>query len=169
MSELLVRSVRPTDAADLAAIYSFEAVIANSGQIPFRDQQFWCSFWKAKDPNGVELVCDVDGRAVGHLGIVTNASARRKHVATFGIAVHPDFQGRGVGNALIAEMVKVSDNWLNILRMELTVASDNKRAMGLYLKHGFVVEGEAKFDNFRAGKFTHSTVMARINPAYSAQ
>ncbi|UVC06965.1 GNAT family N-acetyltransferase [Rhizobium sp. TH2] len=167
MSDLLVRAIKQADAADIAAIYTFESVIANTGQIPLRDGQFWANFWKAKDPNGVELVCEIEGRAVGHLGIITSASHRRKHVASFGIAVHPDFQGRGVGNALISEMLKLSDNWLNIVRMELTVASDNQRAMRLYLKHGFVVEGEARFDNFRAGQFTHSTQMARINPAFA--
>jgi putative acetyltransferase len=168
LSDLLVRAIKQADAADIAAIYTFESVIANTGQIPLRDGQFWTNFWKAKDPNGVELVCEIEGRAVGHLGIITSASHRRKHVASFGIAVHPDFQGRGVGNSLVGEMLRLSDNWLNIVRMELTVASDNERAMGLYLKHGFVVEGEARFDNFRAGQFTHSTHMARINPAFAS-
>lgn len=167
MSDLLVRAIKQADAADIAAIYTFESVIANTGQIPLRDGQFWTNFWKSKDPNGVELVCEIEGRAVGHLGIITSASHRRKHVASFGIAVHPDFQGRGVGSALIAEMLKLSDNWLNIVRMELIVLSDNQRAIGLYRKHGFVVEGEARFDIFRAGQFTHSTQMARINPAFS--
>ena len=168
MSDLIVRAIRAADAADIAAIYSFESVIANTAQLPCRDGQFWLNFWKTKDPNGVELVCEIDGRAVGHLGIVTNASARRKHVATFGIAVHPAFQGRGVGNALVVGMLDLADNWLNLVRVELTVASDNERAMGLYRKHGFVVEGEARYDNFRAGQFTHSTQMARINPSFRA-
>jgi L-phenylalanine/L-methionine N-acetyltransferase len=164
---LTVRAIDVADAADIADIYAHESVIANTAQIPLRGGQFWMGFWKSKDAGAVELVCEVDGRAVGHLGILMNAAPRRKHVATFGIAVHPDFQGRGVGNALVAEMLRLADNWLNLVRVELTVASDNIRAMGLYRKHGFVVEGEALYDNFRAGKFTHSTSMARINPAFA--
>ena len=167
MTKLVVRAVEAADAADLGAIYAHESVIANTGQVPMRGGQFWAGFWKSKDPGAVELVSEVDGRAVGHLGILMNASPRRKHVATFGVAVHPDFQGRGVGNALVAEMLRLADNWLNLVRVELAVASDNVRAIGLYRKHGFVVEGEALYDNFRAGKFTHSVSMARINPAFS--
>lgn len=168
MSGPTVRAIDAADAADIADIYAHESVIANTGQVPLRGGQFWMNFWKSKDPAAVELVCEVDGRAVGHLGILMNASPRRKHVATFGIAVHPDFQGRGVGSALVAEMLRLADNWLNLVRVELTVASDNVRAMALYRKHGFVVEGEALYDNFRAGEFTHSTSMARINPAFGA-
>jgi L-phenylalanine/L-methionine N-acetyltransferase len=166
VSGLVVRTIDIADAADIAAIYAHESVIANTGQVPMKSGQFWMGFWKSKDPEAIELVCEVNGRAVGHLGILTNASPRRKHVATFGIAVHPDSQGRGVGNALVGEMLRLADNWLNLVRVELTVASDNVRAMSLYRKHGFVVEGEALYDNFRAGDFTHSTSMARINPTF---
>lgn len=166
MTRLSVRAAEPADAADIGAIYAHESVIANTGQIPQRGGQFWVGFWKSKDPGAVELACETDGRVVGHLGILMNTSPRRKHVATFGIAVHPDFQGRGAGNALMVEMLRLADNWLNLVRMELTVASDNARAISLYRKHGFVVEGEALYDNFRAGEYTNSTSMARINPAF---
>lgn len=166
MTGLAVRAARPDDAAGIAAIFADEAVIANTGQLPYRDQAFWQGFWKSKDPGAVELLCEVDGRVAGHLGIVTFAAARRKHVATFGIAVHPDFQGRGVGNALMTEMLRLTDDWMNVVRVELQVASDNERAIALYRKHGFVVEGEARFDNFRRGAYVHSTSMARIRPGF---
>jgi putative acetyltransferase len=168
LSDLLVRAIRPGDAADIAAIYSHETVTANTGQIPFRDGQFWMGFWKSKDPNGVELVCEIEGRAVGHLGIITSASHRRKHVASFGIVVHPDFQGRGVGNAMMTEMLKLADGWLNLVRVELGVFSENERAIALYRRHGFAIEGENRFDNFRDGRYVHTTIMARINPAFVA-
>ena len=167
MTDLIVRSIKPADADDVAAIYAHESVIANTGQIPHRDAAFWQNFYKSRDPGGVELVCEIEGRAVGHLGMILNHGPRRKHVASFGISVHPDFQGRGVGNALMTEMLNMADNWLNLLRVELMVASENQRAMKLYEKHGFVVEGEARFDMFRAGKYAHSTHMARLNPNQS--
>lgn len=165
---LLVRHMRPSDADDVAAIYADEAVIANTSQIPHRNAAFWQEFYKSRDPQGVPLVCEVDGRAVGQLGIITSQAPRRKHVASFGISVHPDFQGRGVGHALMTEMLNMTDNWMNILRVELMVASDNARAIGLYRKHGFVVEGEARFNLFTGGRYTHSLHMARLHPRYGA-
>jgi putative acetyltransferase len=164
---LLVRPPKATDAEDIAAIYAHESVIVNTGQIPHRDAAFWQNFYKSRDPQGVELVCEVEGRAVGHLGMILNQTPRRKHVASFGISVHPDFQGRGVGHALMTEMLDMADNWLNLVRVELSVASDNAGALKLYQKHGFVVEGEARYNIFTAGRYTSSLSMARFNPRFS--
>lgn len=166
MSDRIVRSIRNTDIEDVAAIYAFESVIANTAQSPYRDAAFWQNFYRARDPQGVELVCEIDGRAIGHLGMILNHTPRRKHVASFGICVHPDFQGRGAGHALVAEMLRLADNWLNLLRIELMVVSDNAPAIALYKKHGFVVEGEARHDLFRAGDYVHSTHMARLKPGW---
>ena len=165
---LLVRYMRPTDAEDVAAIYADESVIANTSQIPHRDAAFWQDFYKSRDPQGVQLVCEVEGRVVGQLGIITNPSPRRKHVASFGISVHPEFQGRGVGHALMTEMLNMTDNWMNLMRVELMVASTNERAIHLYKKHGFVIEGEARFNLFTAGHYSHSTHMARMHPRFEA-
>jgi putative acetyltransferase len=165
---LLVRPIRPTDADDVAAIYAHEAVIANTGQIPHRDSAFWQDFYRSRDPGGVELVCEVEGRVAGHLGMIMNHTPRRKHVASFGISVHPDFQSRGIGGALMAEMLDMADNWLNLMRVELTVAADNTRAIRLYEKHGFVAEGEGRFDIFTAGHYASSLRMARLHPRFAA-
>ncbi len=164
MSGIVVRRFEERDAADVAAIFAHESVVEMTAQIPHRGPEFWGGFYRARDPDAMELVAEVDGHAVGHLGILTNRAPRRKHVASFGIGVHPDFQGRGVGTALLTEMVNLADNWLNLLRVELSVASDNARAIGLYEKFGFVVEGESRFDIFTAGRYTHSLRMARLHP-----
>jgi putative acetyltransferase len=54
------------------------------------------------------------------------------------------------------------------MRVELSVASDNARAIRLYNKHGFVIEGEARYDIFSAGRYSSSTHMARLHPCFSA-
>jgi putative acetyltransferase len=164
---MLIRSIRSSDIDDIASIYASETVIANTGQIPYRDAAFWQNFYRSRDPQGVELACELEGRAIGHLGMILNHTPRRKHVASFGIAVHPDFHGRGAGSALVGEMIRLADNWLNLLRIELMVASDNVRAIGLYKKHGFAVEGESRFDLFRAGAYSSSTHMGRLNPNWA--
>jgi RimJ/RimL family protein N-acetyltransferase len=66
---------------------------------------------------------------------------RRSHVATFGMSVDAAFHGRGVGSALMREMINLCDNWLRVERIELTVFADNAAAVAVYRKHGFVVEG----------------------------
>ena len=55
-----------------------------------------------------------------------------------------------------------ADNWLNLKRIEITVYVDNKRAIGLYKKFGFEVEGESKDYAFRNGKYVNAFHMARV-------
>ncbi len=162
MAEIVIRRPKVEDGDDIAAIYAFDEVVAFTTQLPHRDVQFWRDFYRTRDPEGVELVAEIDGRVVGHLGMILNRAPRRKHVGSFGISVHLDFHGKGVGRALMTEMINLSDNWLNLVRLELSVASENSRAIALYRSFGFEVEGELKMDLFRNGRYGNTTQMARL-------
>lgn len=164
----VIRRLRASDGDDLADLYRSPQVVEQTGQLPDRGGPFWLAFYTARDPEAVDLVAEIDGKVVGHLGILTNANPRRKHVASFGIAVHEAFQGQGVGRALIAEMLLLCDNWLNMVRVELSVYVDNARAIALYEACGFEREGIARFDMFKNGRYASGLRMARLNPAYRA-
>lgn len=159
-----VRRMRQSDGPDLEDIYRSEAAVFQTGQQPGRDGAFWLGFYTSRDANSVNVVAEVEGKVVGHLGVLTNSNPRRKHAASIGIVVHEDFQGRGVGKALMEEALHVADNWLNITRLELTVFSDNARAIALYEKFGFEREGLLRCDVFRNGAYVDGVPMARIRP-----
>ncbi|ADO43744.1 GNAT family N-acetyltransferase [Ketogulonicigenium vulgare] len=167
MPPLTIRSLRPDDSAQLIEIYRHESVLAYTAQVPHRSESFWRDFYVTRDPDAVELVAEVQGRAIGHLGLIQNRNPRRKHVASFGLAVHPDFQGQGAGGGLIAEMLNMTDNWLNILRVELSVSVDNARAIALYQRYGFQSEHETRFDLFTGGRFVNTLHMARFHPNWA--
>ena len=90
-----------------------------------------------------------------------------RHVASFGMAVHPDSQGRGIGGALIRCALDQADNWLNILRLELDVYTDNKTAIALYEKSGFEKEGVSRFASFKNGEYADLLRMARISKKFN--
>jgi len=46
---------------------------------------------------------------------------------------------------LLKEALDMADNWLNLVRLELEVYTDNLGAISLYKKFEFEVEGEKKF------------------------
>ena len=48
--------------------------------------------------------------------------------------------------------------------IELTVYTDNERALALYRKAGFVIEGTHKAHALRDGRYIDSHSMARIRP-----
>ena len=164
--EIKIRHVQDNDYDDIVEIYSYDSVIEQTGQLPHTDAKFWKEFYASKGASYVELVSICDGKVVGHLGILLNNNPRRKHVATFGVVVHPDYQGKGVGKALIAELVRLADNWLNLLKIELSVFTDNEVAVALYKKFDFVIEGESRYDAFKRGEYCHGYKMARFHPRY---
>ena len=57
-----------------------------------------------------------------------------------------------------------ADNWLNILRIELTVYTDNVAALRLYQKFGFVIEGTHRAYALRDGAYVDAHAMARLHP-----
>jgi putative acetyltransferase len=78
------------------------------------------------------------------------------------MGVHDDFIGRGIGAALLGELVEAADNWLAITRLELTVFTDNIPAIRLYEKFGFETEGTHKAFAFRHGIYADVFAMARL-------
>jgi putative acetyltransferase len=66
---------------------------------------------------------------------------RTSHIAYLGgLAVHPVFAGKGYGLAMLKEILAYAKQ-LGFLRVELSVASVNDKAIYLYEKAGFVKEG----------------------------
>lgn len=167
--DIQIRAVEVQDAGDIAAIYSHETVIEQTTQLPHGNAAFWQNFYANAGGDALEFVAVCDGRAVGHMGILLNRNPRRKHVASFGIAIHPDYHRKGVGQAMMEELVRLADNWLNLRRIELSVFTDNEAAIALYRKFGFEIEGESRFDVFRQGRYASSYRMARLHPQLSGK
>ncbi len=78
------------------------------------------------------------------------------------MAVRDDWQGKGVGTALMEAALDLADNWLNLTRIELRVYVDNAAAIALYEKFGFEVEGTHRRLAFRDGEYVDSYSMARV-------
>lgn len=66
----------------------------------------------------------------------------------------------------MSEAIDQADNWLNLVRIELEVHSDNPSAQALYEKVGFRVEGIKRLSTFKYGKYIDMILMSRINPVY---
>lgn len=73
---------------------------------------------------------------------------RTSHIAYLGgLAIHPDFSGKGEGYKMIMEILDFAKA-NGFLRVELSVAPHNEKAIHLYLKSGFEKEGVLR-------KYTH--------------
>jgi len=96
--------------------------------MPFPQVESWRERL-AKPPEGYSLVACVEGEVVGELSLHTSPTRwRMRHVGSIGMAVRDDWQGRGVGTALMEAALDLADNWLNLTRIELRVYTDNAAA-----------------------------------------
>lgn len=82
-----------------------------------------------------------------------------------GIAVASEAQGRGVGRALMQALCDWAVHWGQVLRIELTVFTDNVRAIALYRRFGFEQEGVHRGYALRNGRYADTYSMARLHPA----
>jgi putative acetyltransferase len=163
---IIIRRAEPEDYAAVAAILSGPSAVRGTLQVPFPSLDRWRKNM-AEPPDGmIMLVAVADGEVVAHLGLEQNPNRpRRKHTASFGMAVRDDWQGKGVGTALMRAVLDLADNWLNLERLELEVYTDNEPAVRLYQKFGFEIEGTARRFGFRDGKYVDAYHMSRLRPA----
>lgn len=166
--ELSLRRPRPDDAAAMAALMSHPEVQPWLLQLPHVSAESWRQrFSTPADVQSADLqLLAFDGeRLVGSAGLHTWGTAqRRRHVMSLGMGVLPAAQGQGVGKALMQALVTQADDWLGVLRLELTVFCDNARAIALYQRFGFETEGRHRAYALRAGRYVDCFAMARLHP-----
>ena len=77
--------------------------------------------------------------------------------------VHKDYQNQGIGILLIKAILELAGQWLMVRRIELDVVVDNEKAIHLYQKMGFVIEGKRVQAFIKNGQYIDEYFMARIN------
>lgn len=87
-----------------------------------------------------QFVALVEGRVVGWCDISSLERPLFAHSGVFGMGIIDGCRGRGIGDALMRAVLEQARK-IGLTRVELTVRENNKRAMQLYEKMGFVMEG----------------------------
>ncbi len=160
---ITIRHMEPGDYEAVHKIFIGPRVTWGTLQIPFPSAEMWRKRL-AEPPEGLHLLAAcVDDEVVGQIGLHTFPNQpRRRHVGEIGMAVRDDWQGKGVGTAMMHAAIDLAEKWLNLSRLELEVYTDNEPAVRLYQKFGFKIEGTAIQHAFRDGQFIDSYRMARL-------
>ena len=164
MEGIRVRAAEERDLEAIAEIFRCPGVIHGTLQLPYRSIEDWRERLARRSPDRHPLVAELDGRVVGMLTLYRQQADRRHHAGSLGMAVHDDYQGRGIGTALMAAAIELADRWLGLHRLELQVYTDNQRAIRLYERFGFVIEGTLRDFALRDGRYVDAYAMARIRP-----
>jgi putative acetyltransferase len=163
MANVSVRHAEPDDAQAIHQILCGPRATAGTLQLPLQSVEGVRKRFFSETREGLyHLVACMDEEVVGHLGLETFTRPRRRHVGGIGMAVRDDWQGQGVGTALMEAALDLADNWLNLTRIELSVYTDNAAGTALYEKFGFEIEGTHRRYAFRNGDYVDAYSMARI-------
>ncbi len=100
---------------------------------------------------------------VGFISIKGGTFARNRHRADLTMGVVAEFRGQGIATRL---MLAVED-WaqtVGVSRLELSVVEDNTRALSLYLKLGYVIEGQKQKAIRVYSRYLNGIFMAKLLP-----
>jgi len=80
-------------------------------------------------------------RIIGSASLNFNPQEAFKHKVELGVTVHDDYQNLGIGTALLNHMLEVA-KMQKLKKVYLIVNTDNNKAISIYKKAGFEIEGK---------------------------
>lgn len=80
---------------------------------------------------------------IGKISVLGGSYLRTQHVGTIEMFVRARYRGKGIGSALLKYVIEWSRANRFLKKLSLSVFADNKAAIALYQKHGFVEEGRS--------------------------
>ncbi|WP_442600114.1 GNAT family N-acetyltransferase [Neobacillus sp. D3-1R] len=101
-------------------------------------------FIKTHEEHGLILVAEMDKTIIGFLNFRLSSKKKFQHQGLFGMSIQEAYTNKGIGRALIQELLKWAEADPRVEKISLEVFSNNKRAIHLYSKLGFVEEGRRK-------------------------
>ncbi|HLH62605.1 MAG TPA: GNAT family N-acetyltransferase [Ktedonobacteraceae bacterium] len=162
-TRITIRPLRLSDTEDMHEIMHMPNVLWGTAQLPSKSLEMWRKTIEGwlNDEHAHDFVAEIGGKVVGaiHLRV---GEGRERHVGTISMVVHDAYQGQSIGKMLMLTVIDLADNWLNLLRLQLEVYTDNERAINLYKRFDFEIEGKKRCDGFRAGVYLDSYVMGRV-------
>lgn len=113
------------------------------------------------EENSTIFIAENVDKLVGYLVVIGGSANRNKHSAYLVIGVLKQFSGLGIGTKLFEKLQEWSVQH-KIHRLELTVMNHNERAISLYKKAGFEIEGTKRNSLFVNGTYIDEYYMSKL-------
>ena len=115
----------------------------------------------AKSAHSRTIIALSEAMPVGFLGVMGSPVPRLRHAASLALGVRRSSWGQGIGARLLQEAMRWAPT-AGLSRLELYVALSNHRAISLYERMGFRVEGRRKQAYRINGAFVDDQLMAYV-------
>jgi len=160
-----IRQVRIEDAEQL--IKYVDQVLSESDNLTFGKGEFEMPLDKevaflqtiVDDENSVMYLAMIGDEIAGQIHYSGGRRKRVRHTGEFGITVRKKYWGEGVGKKLLLSLIEWAKLSPYCEKINLKVRDDNFKAITLYRKCGFKVEGLIKKDMKINGEFVDCLFM----------
>ncbi len=95
----------------------------------------------------------IDNMIVSTLGFSAGRRPRVRHSGEFGMAVRKQYWDLGIGSLMLDTLIHWARATRVVKKINLRVRTDNQRAIALYKRKGFVIEGTISREIFLNGKY----------------
>lgn len=111
----------------------------NEIKMSYEDEKEYIKKVKSSETSNYFVVMK-NNKMIGCIGFNGNTARKMKHYGTIGISVLKEYWGRGIATTLLEKLISWSKE-KGIKKINLDVFENNERAIKLYEKFGFKLEG----------------------------
>lgn len=167
--ELVIEEAQRDDSVSLAKLLKTVALesdfLAQDARSSVLNAEQLASYIDSRQsiPNEICLVAKLNHEVIGVCNVTSDQDTKTSHIGDVFIAVAKPYWGNGIGQFLMEIMIDWANNTPAICRLELTVQARNERAVHLYQKFGFDIEGTKKRGaRTKNGEFLDVCLMAKL-------
>lgn len=167
-SEYIIRDVRTEDASNL--INYLNSIAGESDNLMFGPGELTITVEDEakfignaiKSENQYFVIAEIDGKIIGSLNFAAGTRPRLAHIGEFGVSVLKEYWGNEIAYELIKNLIQWAKDGGTITKIDLQVREDNERALCLYKKLGFEIEGLLRRSFLINGQYYNSYYMGKI-------
>ncbi len=166
--ELEIYSIKPEEAGEVlkfmeAVTRETDYLIREPGELQLTEEAEKDYIKKQiKEERALFIGARVGNELVGTLGFSSPPFERYSHRGSFGMAVSRRYWNYGIGSHLVQALLKWAEE-MGMEKISLEVDAENLRAIKLYRKFGFELEGILKQSKkMLSGEYRDELLMARI-------
>ncbi|YCA41711.1 GNAT family N-acetyltransferase [Bacillus sp. JZ8] len=159
---ILIIYIRPSIESDSKELMDLNNLILNNSNTPAFF--YWESVenYSKQCPVGKQFVASINDKVAGYIGYKNPTGLKsNNHVLEIDIGVHPDFQRKGVGRALLNYIFSWGKK-NGFTKVSIRVLSTNQPAIPFYISNGFKEQGTLKDEFLIDGKFVDDILMYKM-------
>ncbi|HQE91438.1 MAG TPA: GNAT family protein [Anaerolineae bacterium] len=154
--------IREATAEDAHAVLDYvQAISSESDFLTFgpgefdlteaQEMDFLCKC--RESDNQLYIVGWVADQIVSTLSFSAGHRPRVRHSGEFGLSVRKPYWGLGIGSFMLDALIDWARTGQIIKKINLHTRTDNQRAIALYMRKGFVIEGTIRKGIFLHGEY----------------